>query len=49
VKALFGIGKDYNRGGYNYPGAFLDWGWGLLSRGLSGLVALLRAISKRLG
>jgi len=48
VKALFGIGKDYNRGGYNYLGAFLIWSLSLFSRGLSGLVSLLRAIFKRL-
>jgi hypothetical protein len=47
VKAFFGTGRDYNRGGYNYLGAFLGWCMSLLKRGSYGLVALVRTIFKR--
>lgn len=48
VKVLVGIGKGYNRGGYDYLGAFLSWSLSLLSQGFSGLVSLLRSIFKTL-
>ena len=48
VKALFGIGKDYNRDGYDYLGAFISWILSLLSKGVSGFMSLLRIVFKRI-
>lgn len=48
AKVLIGIGKGYNKGGYDYVGAFLSWSLSLLNRGFSALVSFLRAIFKML-
>ncbi|WP_229110728.1 hypothetical protein [Halapricum desulfuricans] len=48
VKAFFGIGRDYNRGGYNYLGAFLSWCLSVFKRFVFGTVSLLQAIFKML-
>jgi hypothetical protein len=41
VKSLFSVRRDYNRGGYNYLGAFLSWCLSTLKKGISRLTTLL--------
>lgn len=44
VKALYRTGAGYNKDGYDYLGAFLNWSLNLLKQGFYGSIALIRAI-----